>query len=393
MSALGDHRKEVSFCAYCPKLCRFSCPVSNADRKESHTPWGKMTAAYQHLTESRPLDESTGKAIYACTGCLRCKTNCRHGNEVGPALFAARAEAVTNRVAPEPVDKLEQRFREGGRFDRELEAAAARFTAETAGAASSGGAYFPGCTALRKAPEVVTAAIDAAAGFGVKLAVTPLSGVCCGYPLWAAGLRTQFEKQARAFAEASANVRELVVGDPGCAYTLLRGFQEVGVTLETKIVLLVDVLADRLEFAIGRAPLPLDASYHDSCHLGRGLGRYESPRRLLRASVGDFFEAAENRADAGCSGGGGVLPLTMPETALEVARNQALEQGAPGHSVVTVCPSARRMFEKAGTPAHDLYSVLAHWIAGRQLGQAASGERDVKQGETPPRAAPTDGRP
>lgn len=387
MSALGDHRKEVSFCAYCPKLCRFSCPVSNADRKESHTPWGKMTAAYQHLTDARPLDASSGSAIYACTGCMRCRTNCRHGNEVGPALYAARSEAVASRVAPEAVERLELKFREGGAFERSLQSAADRFIDQR----REGLAYFPGCTALRKAPETVTAAIDAAAGFGVKLAVSPLSRLCCGYPLWAAGLRTQFEKQARAFAEASADVRELVVGDPGCAWTLLRGYEELGIRLETKVVLLVDLLADRLEYAIGRAPLQLDASYHDSCKLGRGLGRYEAPRRLLRAAVGDFFEAAENRADAGCSGGGGVLPITMPETALEVARNQAADQGAPAHAVVTVCPSARRMFEKAGATAYDLYSVLAHWIAGRELGQSAP-EQTSSSSDEAPRDAQFSGR-
>jgi hypothetical protein len=56
--------------------------------------------------------------------------------------------------------------------------------------------------------------------------------------------------------------------------------------------------------------------------------------------------------------------LTLPETAKEVALAQAEELSAPSRQVVTACPSARRMFEKAGVPAHDLFTVLSRWITG-----------------------------
>ena len=360
MSELGDHRREVSFCAYCPKLCRFSCPVSEADKKETHTPWGKMTAAFHHLQDTRPLDASTGEAIYACTGCLRCKSHCRHGNEVGPALFDARAEAVKTGVAPEAVARLRARFALGSPFGVDLAARAAALSRQ-----AEGREYFPGCTAIVKSPETVNAALSASSGLGVNLAVGPAAGKCCGYPLWAAGLHDEFEAHAKALARSTEDLEELVVGDPGCAYTMVKGYAEAGVTLAPKVVLLVDLLAERLDQAVGRAPLPLEVSYHDACHLGRGLGVYETPRRLLRAAAGEFTEAAERRADAGCSGGGGILPRTMPETAIEIARKQADELGSAkgsGRTVVTACPAARRMFEKSGAEALDLYTVLARWI-------------------------------
>lgn len=361
MSSLQDHRRDLATCAYCPKMCRFSCPVSSATGKETHTPWGMMSAAHQHLTGARLLDEHGAAALYACTGCKRCRTHCLHENDVGPALFEARAQAVEGGEAPRAVGLLRERFASGNPYGIDLGATAREISREL-----DGRAYFPGCTALAREPGMVHAALDAAAGFGVRLALAHgLVDRCCGYPLWAAGLKAEFAEHARAFARAAHGAGELVVGDPGCAMALQSGYRRVGVELKVRVVLLVDLLADRLEYAFGRAPLRLNVSYHDACLLGRGLGRYEGPRRLLRAAVGDFMEAAENRADGGCSGGGGLLPLTMPDAAQAVARAQAIEQGSPERRIVTACPSACRNFRRAGIDATDLFTVLARWIAAR----------------------------
>src|SRR6185437_16837216 len=98
--------------------------------------------------------------------------------------------------------------------------------------------------------------------------------------------------------------------------------------------------------------------YHDPCHLGRGLGRYEAPRAILQHALGGkaFAEARDARQDGGCSGGGGVLPRTHGETSIEIARRQGealCEQAA----IVTACPAARRMFEKAGRKSLALETV------------------------------------
>ncbi len=361
MSTLENHRREVAYCTYCPKMCRFSCPVSNATGDEAHTPWGKMTGAFGHLTGTRPFDVSSGAATYACTSCLRCRTHCRHSNEVGPALADARVQVVEEGEAPKAIDKLKARFASHGNpHGVDLAARAREISHE-----SEGKAYFAGCTSIAREPLVVQSALDAAAGFGLRLALAPSSSLCCGYSLWAAGMRDEFLENAARFAKAIEGHDELVVGDPGCAYTLLKVYRDCGIEIRPKISLLVDLLAERLEYAFGRAPLSLKLSYHDACLLGRGLGRYEGPRRLLRAAVGEFDEAPEHGEDSGCSGAGGILPLTMPEAARAIAKAQGEEQGAPGHRVVTACPSAARHFRGSGVEALDLFTVLARWIAAR----------------------------
>jgi hypothetical protein len=41
-----SHTRELETCGYCPKLCRATCCVSNAEPNEALTPWGKMSLAW-----------------------------------------------------------------------------------------------------------------------------------------------------------------------------------------------------------------------------------------------------------------------------------------------------------------------------------------------------------
>ena len=40
LPVLSSRERELELCAYCPKLCRAACPVSNAEPKETLIPWG-----------------------------------------------------------------------------------------------------------------------------------------------------------------------------------------------------------------------------------------------------------------------------------------------------------------------------------------------------------------
>ena len=122
------------------------------------------------------------------------------------------------------------------------------------------------------------------------------------------------------------------------------------------------MLADNLPHAPTFAPLEESVGYHDACHLGRGLGQYEQPRALLKRAIATVGEAPSTKAEGGCAGGGGLLPRTMPEVAVEVARRQALEVSPEGQVVVTACATSKRMFERAGKKSEDLVSILRRWL-------------------------------
>jgi Fe-S oxidoreductase len=155
----------------------------------------------------------------------------------------------------------------------------------------------------------------------------------------------------------------LVVTDPGCAWTLGVAYAKFGIGVEFEVSPWVSEVVDRIGAAGDKPRLELQASYHDACYLGRGLGEYDAPRRILaRVVEGTVGEAVEKREDAGCSGGGGLLPATRPEASKRMAEELARELGAPGRTVVTACPTAMRSFTDSGADAADLAGVVAQWL-------------------------------
>ncbi len=94
LRVLGEQRVALDSCAYCPKLCRFNCPVSEATGREALTPWGKMSVAFLVERRARPADEALASAAYACSGCGRCGAFCRNHVDVPDALAAARNVVV-----------------------------------------------------------------------------------------------------------------------------------------------------------------------------------------------------------------------------------------------------------------------------------------------------------
>ena len=97
---LEARKSELERCVFCPKLCRTACPVSNAEPRETLTPWGKMSMAYFVANESVALAPSFADPAWACTGCFGCREHCDHKNDVTGTLFDARSALVESGVAP-----------------------------------------------------------------------------------------------------------------------------------------------------------------------------------------------------------------------------------------------------------------------------------------------------
>ncbi|MFZ5444685.1 MAG: (Fe-S)-binding protein [Myxococcota bacterium] len=357
---MDKHEQAYAYCSFCPKMCRFACPVSEAMQTEATSTWGKMTAAHLVQQGRRSLDEATAKALHACAGCGRCSSFCKHENTVGDALFAAREGTIKAGLQPKGAASTLATFSQAQNpFGNELQAAVATWRSDTPVRYP----LFPGCTSLVKRPELIEDVLAVSKAFGAPMGVARVASRCCGYPLYAAGSHDAFREHARATAEALSSVPELTVLDPGCAFTFKVVYPEFGVALKTRVRTVVEVLAENLDHAPHKPPLPDTVGYHDACHLGRGLGQYDEPRALLAKATTRVQEAPSIRAEAGCSGGGGLLPRTMPEVAVEVARRQALEVAPQADvAVVTACPTSRRQFERAGKKSFDLIALLRRWV-------------------------------
>ena len=96
MSALEAHKDALLTCSFCPKLCRFACPVAEAEGRETVTPWGLLTTADDVRRGIAEMDPAVGALWTHCTGCGACTANCLHENPVASTIFGLRALAAVD---------------------------------------------------------------------------------------------------------------------------------------------------------------------------------------------------------------------------------------------------------------------------------------------------------
>lgn len=366
LALVEPYTRDHTYCAYCPKLCRDLCPVSTAQGRETTTPWGKMSLLH-HAAEGRaalaeesperdPLSPSYAATFWACTGCMRCKTGCEHDNDVAPALMAGRAEAYVRGAAPASATAFVKSF--GARSERSATLARECFGSD-ANDSTAPVAFLPGCTSVVVAPEDARAGWFAAKALSSRR-VAVQADRCCGLPLLQAGDRDGFAKAARVHALRLSKRDLVIASDPGCAHLMRVGYPSLGIELRPRVVHLAELAGAELA-SLGRIEHTGETRYHDACHLGRGLGVYDAPRNVIARLTGRApAELPRRRELAECSGGGGLLPITDPETASDIAAERARDHDrAGGGALVTACPTARRRMEKAGIEAID----LGRWIA------------------------------
>jgi Fe-S oxidoreductase len=365
---LESRRKSLETCVFCPKLCRSACPVSNAEPRETLTPWGKMSLAWMAAHGDVPVDASHGHPAWACTGCFACREACDHRNGVADVLLDTRDALARRGVLPEGAQRALAGF---ARHDEASRTASSELASDPRvrgcvdGASTE--ALLVGCGYARGHADEARDAIAAAAA----LAAAPVALVdgCCGLPLRLAGDTQGFARHASTFAQALRGKTRITVVDAGCALTLRHRYVEAGVTLEASVELLVERAARALPdlARVDHGPGPV--RWHDPCQLGRGLGIYDAPRAVLGKALGRAPDEFDDHAEwASCSGGGGLLPATMPQVSRDIA-GARLEshRRSGGGRIVTACASSLRSLRRRRGASGDEPDVpvddLVTWIA------------------------------
>jgi Fe-S oxidoreductase len=348
-----DLATSLSYCTFCPKLCRHTCPVSHATARETLVPQHKMAQMRRLGLREAPRTVEETEPLYGCTGCGACTEFCHHDVEVGPSLFRGRDEAERD-----------------GRGHPALAGFAARFDGHAKKAAAelrqiipaerrpleAQVAFLPSCEEPALAADMLALCDRIGAEY---VGVADLAEPCGGYPLFAAGHHDAFRLHAERTAEALRGYARVVVHCPACAWTMKTQYKAFGVPLKSQI-------EHTAEFLEGFAPrLPVKrtrpvAFYHDPCYLGRHLGLYDPPRRLAAKALDELKEFSRARGESECSGGGGLLPVTMPETADAIAEHRLSEVREAGvQTVVTACATCKKRLGRDGVRAVDLVELLA----------------------------------
>jgi len=166
---------------------------------------------------------------------------------------------------------------------------------------------------------------------------------CCGYPLYLAGYLKETRELAAETSKALKPFKLVVTACPAC----LRSFREVyqgQLKMELPSVLhLTQFLTEKGALNNTKfKQVDMKVMYHDPCELGRELGIYEEPRKVLNRVPGlRIFEQRFTRESSACCGGGGLLPAFSPSIAsMAAARKLTQEDKVPVDldAVVTTCP-------------------------------------------------------
>lgn len=320
--------RAIETCTTCPSLCRWACPVAEAESRETTSPQ-RLSVLAGFLKNQHITPEAASPLPYHCTGCGACTQACLHDTDVPLVLNLARRRIIEAGAAPHVVREVVGHFGVSGNAQgASLEPTLDAILAETGLKKSRRGqtVYFPGCSTLEEMPEAATGFLRTTALAGLTdVTVRSASASCCGLPLLWAGELEGFVGHAARFAAQFTGVEKLIVHDPACAHALVHWYPQVGVTFEPEVVPVPTFLQKALNAAGAEASTkgPVDdrIAFGDSCACTRGVSLPEAPRRLIAKQMKlRVEELDENRgATVDCCGAAGLLPLTAPDTARAMA--------------------------------------------------------------------------
>jgi L-lactate dehydrogenase complex protein LldE len=236
-------------------------------------------------------------------------------------------------------------------------------------------AFLVTCLVDLCAPEVGLAVMRLLRRHGVEVDV-PAGQTCCGLPLFNSGYRDQAAAVARHTIPRFAAAEHVVVPSGSCAWMVKAEYPHLfpddpamaaaARALAARTRELSQFLVGVLGVTGGGVPPPgiRRVTYHDSCHLLRGLGEARAPRALLAGAGVDLVELPG--ADE-CCGFGGSFSVRLPDVSGGILRRKLDQVRATGADAVVAC-DAGCLLQMAGgaRKAGDRLRVLhlAEVLAG-----------------------------
>ena len=211
--------------------------------------------------------------------------------------------------------------------------------------------FFAGCTSSfdTRAQAIPRALHELLTMAGVDFGVLGPEEPCCGDVPRRLGEMGLFEMLVEDNSELLGELKpgRVVTCSPHCAYTMSADYPRLLPKLDIEadlppVVHYTEFLDEIIATGLVAPTLPVSrlVTFHDPCYLGRRMGVYDPPRRILASLKGArLIEMKYSRQRSVCCGGGGGRMWVEPgsETSMAVIRaEQAVQTGAD--MLVTACP-------------------------------------------------------
>ncbi len=203
-------------------------------------------------------------------------------------------------------------------------------------------------------PEVGEKIVRLLRGLGVTVEF-PAGQTCCGLPLFNSGYHAAAAAVARRTIGLFRDAEQVVVPSGSCAWMVKHEYpglmtdpadRTAAERLAGRTHELSQFLVRRLGRRRFRSAVGGRLTYHDSCHLLRGLHESESPRALLRDLSGSQF--VELPGSDECCGFGGSFAVRLPEVSTAILDKKLASVEATGADAVVACDAGCLMQMRGG---------------------------------------------
>jgi Fe-S oxidoreductase len=211
-----------------------------------------------------------------------------------------------------------------------------------------------GCVGMTTESETTGLAIKLLNRLGVDF--TLINEVCCEAVKGDTGSSPSRERIKQNIEKVKeAGGREVLFLCPTCLKTFLEydGEHPTGLHFRT----LTSFLAEHFSFTSSEAD-PATITFHDPCHLGRGLSSYDGTRDLMKSLESRWVEMEHHHQESLCCGAGGGIRGFYPKFSKDIARRRVKEaEEVKADILLTDCLSCKHNL-KQGVPFEGKLKVM-----------------------------------
>jgi len=338
--------------------CIEGCPIYMVTGWEAFSPRGRMVLSQKNFD-----DEIFQKSIFTCLTCGKCVVLCPINVEVYEKMEKKRRELRKLKLAPKKYYSISESVRIfKNPFGCEYEKP--EFIIKYSKIKKADVVYYPGCTSMYREKILAKSVIDILEHLKLNFVVE--SEYCCGSTALRTGDDAEVaEPNFRRLQDVidKTGAKAIITSCPGCYRTMKVSYDRLFGGLSCEVMHVSQFLVDRID-CLGLNKIDKIVTFHDSCHLGRGMGVYDEPRMLLSRMV-ELIDMERNREYSLCCGGGGGIRVAYKDVSNKIRRvraEEALKTGAD--MLITSCPYCYLNLKRANKiEVKDLFELISENIS------------------------------